>query len=256
MKTTYILVDYENGQNHDLSLLRDGDYRVHLFHGPHQNKFPVSFTKTLLPLGAGVELIQSDQQAKEALDLHMAFYLGRLALEHPDAKFVIVSADKGFEPLMRHARAMGYDVEQIPFIREAQSVLGEAAELPKVSKATTETGARATPSDVHGPSPKATNTQAPAKPKQPAKKPAAASTKPTRTKLGPDDRAKVIENLRKVGAKRPSKRKTLERHIVSIVGNDVTAQAAQKLVKELEADGVLAFEQTKVTYKLPKPVKA
>ena len=84
MLLTYILVDFENVQPQvaDLGLLRGDDFRVHIFHGVHQNKFDVSMYKALQPLGDKVELVQSDRQGPDVLDFHISFYLGRLVREH------------------------------------------------------------------------------------------------------------------------------------------------------------------------------
>ena len=41
---------------------------------------------------------------KNALDFHIAYYIGRLATQHPDAFFHIVSRDTGFDPLVKHLK--------------------------------------------------------------------------------------------------------------------------------------------------------
>ena len=49
MSLTYILIDFENLQPTaaDVSLIRGPDYRVLIFHGPHQNKFDAGMVKAL-----------------------------------------------------------------------------------------------------------------------------------------------------------------------------------------------------------------
>jgi hypothetical protein len=254
MNKTYVLLDFENAQNHDLGVLREGDCRVFLFYGPHQNKFPVTFTKALLPLGERVELIQIDQQAKEALDFHIAFYLGRLVRDDPHAKFLIVSADKGFEPLVRHTRGLGYDIEQIPVVGHPQGVKSNSAAAVSTPRANGAPETPTAPITVPKVAKKATSgaSNPPAASTTAAKKLAPATSKAKRTKLDADDRAKLVENLQKVSTKRPQKRATLIRHIVTLFGNTITDQVAEKLVKQLEAEGQLAFEQSKVVYRLRK----
>lgn len=80
MSLTYILVDFENVQPTaaDIKLIRGADYRVRLFHGPHQNRFDAELVKALQPLGVQVEYIQCERNGKNALDFHIAFYVGRL----------------------------------------------------------------------------------------------------------------------------------------------------------------------------------
>ena len=83
MSLTYILIDFENVQPtaSDLRLIRGTDYRVRLFHGPHQNKFDADILTALLPLGIQVELFQCERKGKNALDFHIACCLGRLVQE-------------------------------------------------------------------------------------------------------------------------------------------------------------------------------
>lgn len=76
-----------------------------------------------------------------------------------------------------------------------------------------------------------------------------------RKSLGPADKEKVIENLRLHSKKRPVKRKTLENHITSLVGGNVSTKAVQGLVAGLENEGVIKFNDSKIEYKIPKPKK-
>jgi hypothetical protein len=46
---------------------------------------------------------------KNALDFHIAYYLGKYAETDPRGVFRIVSKDKGFDPLVEHMRAAGID---------------------------------------------------------------------------------------------------------------------------------------------------
>ncbi|MPN45276.1 hypothetical protein SDC9_192843 [bioreactor metagenome] len=48
-----------------------------------------------------------------ALDFHIAYYLGRLSIQHPAARFVIVSKDTGFDPLVAHLRAQKVECERV-----------------------------------------------------------------------------------------------------------------------------------------------
>ena len=126
MLLTYILVDFENVQPQvaDLGLLRGDDFRVHIFHGVHQNKFDVSMYKALQPLGDKVELVQSDRQGPDVLDFHISFYLGRLVREHLNqpvraARFFVISKDRGFDSLIVHIRSLGFEAHRVATIRAA-----------------------------------------------------------------------------------------------------------------------------------------
>lgn len=75
-KTNYVLIDYENVQPKDLGLLRDGPFKVKIFLGKHQDKIPVSLATALQALGSDAEYIALDYSGKNALDFHIAYYLG------------------------------------------------------------------------------------------------------------------------------------------------------------------------------------
>jgi hypothetical protein len=88
---------------------------------------------------------------------------------------------------------------------------------------------------------------------KPSKAPEKKPQTPVRKSLGPADKEKVIENLRLHPKNRPVKRKTLESHIMSLVGGNVATKAVQGLVAGLENEGVIKFIDTKIEYKVPKP---
>lgn len=298
MNPTYILVDFENVQPPDLDLLRGEEFRVLVFHGPHQKKLDMSVVRALQPLGERVQYIQSEKAGKNALDFHIAFSIGRWLESHElngkRARFVVVSGDSGFDSLLSHVRSLGYPTAQGISIRDALNggtTVSESAsptqecgaDAPQESNPhgartsampadSMEAGAGSSstvtsvlPSTAKAPNPapaildKAAKLAAkPANPSHtsPAKKPAAKAIKPLRNALGPEDRVKLINHLRASGNKRPASRKTLERHVVSHLGNDLTLQAAQKLITQLEGEGILKFDKSAVSYKLPKARKA
>ena len=114
MQTTFLLVDLENVQPHDLSALEAGSFKVKVFVGAHQTKVPVSLASALQAFGSNVEYIQIDGSGHNALDFHIACYLGRLAVEHPEARFRIISKDSGFDPLVSHMKARKVHCERLP----------------------------------------------------------------------------------------------------------------------------------------------
>ncbi len=101
----WILVDYENVRPSDFHPDRQPDTRILVFLGPNQQKIPADLVMALQAFGPDARYIQCSAAGRNALDFHIAFYLGDLAPRHPDDQFHIVSADKGFDPLVRHMRA-------------------------------------------------------------------------------------------------------------------------------------------------------
>lgn len=104
MRTNHVLVDFENVQPEDLALLKDGPFKVKVFLGPTQAKLPVALAAAIQPLGENAEYIMLDSAGKNALDFHIAYYIGLLASQEPTAFFHIISKDTGFDPLIKHLK--------------------------------------------------------------------------------------------------------------------------------------------------------
>ena len=102
MSLEIFLIDFENVQPTGVGRLVPGACRIMLFLGQNQNKVPVELTRALQPFGADVEYLSISGSGPNAVDFHIAFYIGHLAQRHPGAKFTIVSGDTGFDPLVRH----------------------------------------------------------------------------------------------------------------------------------------------------------
>lgn len=108
MKTNYVLIDYENVQPDDLTLLRNGPFKVKVFLGPHQaKKVATSLAIALQPFGDHAEYILLESPGPNALDFHIAYYIGALSSEEPAPFFHIISKDSGFDPLIAHLKSKG-----------------------------------------------------------------------------------------------------------------------------------------------------
>ena len=104
MRTNIVLVDFENVQPKDLGLLKDGPFKVKVFLGPNQSKIPVALATTLQSLGSNAEYIVLETAGSNALDFHIAYYIGVLSCEDQTAYFHIISKDSGFDPLIKHLK--------------------------------------------------------------------------------------------------------------------------------------------------------
>jgi hypothetical protein len=109
--TNYVLIDYENVQPKDIALLTDKSFKVKVFLGPHQAKLLTSMVTALHPLGDRLEYVRLETRGRNALDFHIAYYLGELCREM-SAKFHIISKDTGFDPLIDHLKKKGMSVER------------------------------------------------------------------------------------------------------------------------------------------------
>jgi hypothetical protein len=104
MRTNIILVDYENVQPKDIGLLKGGPFKVKVFLGPNQSKVPVTLAAALQTLGSDAEYVSLETVGNNAVDFHIAYYIGVLSSEDSTAYFHIISKDSGFDPLIKHLR--------------------------------------------------------------------------------------------------------------------------------------------------------
>ena len=107
LKTSIILIDFENVQPKDLACLRGRPFKTKVFCGATQAKIPFDLAAELQPLGLDAEYVRIQGTGRNALDFHIAYYIGRLSAECPDATFHIVSKDTGFDPLIKHLKTQG-----------------------------------------------------------------------------------------------------------------------------------------------------
>jgi hypothetical protein len=119
----YILIDYENVQPKSLELLAKHPFHVFVFFGMNQTKVSRDFMKSMLLLQNKTEIVEMSGNGRNALDFHIAYYLGELAAKAPDAQFHVVSKDTGFDPLIKHLQGKGIqvrreaDLAEIPALR-------------------------------------------------------------------------------------------------------------------------------------------
>lgn len=103
-RTNFVLVDFENVQPKDIGLLKDGPFKVKVFLGPNQSKIPVSLAAALQSLGENAEYIVLETAGNNALDFHIAYYIGALAAAEPTAYFHVISKDSGFDSLLKYLK--------------------------------------------------------------------------------------------------------------------------------------------------------
>lgn len=118
MKTNYVLIDYENVQPDDLDTLQHGHVRVIVFVGPHQTKIAFEKAAALQRMGANAEYVRLSGSGANALDFHLAYYLGQLAAKDPTAYFHVISKDTGFDPLIKHLKERKLRACRVQTIRE------------------------------------------------------------------------------------------------------------------------------------------
>lgn len=130
MKSNVVLVDFENIQPKNIGLLSGASFRIKVFVGTNQAKVPLEMARVLQMFGPNAEYIQISGSGRNALDFHIAYYLGRLAAEEPDAQLHVISKDKGFDPLIKYLNAQKIichrwtSIADIPLTRTAKAKPG------------------------------------------------------------------------------------------------------------------------------------
>lgn len=105
MKKNYVLIDFENVQPKDLAILNGHDFGLIVFVGSGQSKVPFDFAEAMQRLGERASYLKIAGQGANALDYHIAFYVGELATREANPYFHFISRDTGFDPLITHLRA-------------------------------------------------------------------------------------------------------------------------------------------------------
>ena len=123
MPTNYVLIDFENVLPINLELLTCHPFMVLVFVGANQAKVPYELAEAMQKLGDKARYIKISGNGKNALDFHIAFYIGQLASQEPEAYFHVISKDTGFDPLIEHMKGLKIrvqrekDLAEIPVLR-------------------------------------------------------------------------------------------------------------------------------------------
>ena len=112
MATNYVLIDFENVQPKNLELLTTHPFKVFVFVGASQTKVSFDLADSMQLLGNNAKYIKIAGNGQNALDFHVAYYVGELAAKEPDAHFHIISKDKGFDPLIKHLRSRKISIQR------------------------------------------------------------------------------------------------------------------------------------------------
>ena len=104
MPINYVLIDFENVQPKNIEILSRHPFKVLVFVGASQTKVPYDLAEAMQQLGENAKYIKIGGNGNNALDFHIAFYVGQLSIQEPEAYFHIISKDTGFDPLIKHLR--------------------------------------------------------------------------------------------------------------------------------------------------------
>ncbi|HLJ39607.1 MAG TPA: PIN domain-containing protein [Steroidobacteraceae bacterium] len=239
MAESVLLVDYENIGKIDLAAIPDG-VRVPFFFGASQRTVPTDFLKAALRLGERFVPIDIEGQGKNALDFHIAFYLGEYLARDPVTACVILSKDKGFDPLVRHLARRGFAVRRANTMAEALGARIPPAATPRGPGAV-RASAASTASTGGG------EGERPRRTRRGGRRAGARRESAGREGGTPKEQAlHLLAGTQK--ARRPRKRKGLIAVLHSHFAQKVPESELQQLVDELIAQGSLSETNGAIAY--------
>lgn len=148
MRTNFVLIDFESVQPKSLAALEQDCFKVIVFVGASQAKVPFELATSLQRMGDKAQYIKIAGNGRNALDFHIAFYLGQLAVQDPTAFFHVISKDTGFDPLIQHLKTRKIfcvrspTIEDIPLVKagdkkspdERAQLIAARLQQPKVTR--------------------------------------------------------------------------------------------------------------------------
>lgn len=206
----FILIDYENIRPKNIDALLGHDCKIMVFLGDTQKKLPLEAVKLLQPFGKAVTYIEMTGQGSNALDFHIAYYLGTLSKDHPHAEFYVISKDKGFDPLIAHIKKNGIHVQRVV---QVSAIVADVK--PKKAKSV---------------------------------KVDAVKSAISRVDTGTFDQhmAKVRENFPRTN--RPKTVPRLKAFVNSRFNKGIDSAEVEKIIQALQGQGFLAIDGAKVSY--------
>lgn len=125
MRTNIVLIDFESVQPLSLGFLAADHFKLKVFVGATQNKLPFDLVTAMQRMGERAEYIKIAGTGPNALDFHIAYYIGRISCDESNAFFHIISKDTGFDPLIQHLKDQKIfcgrwpSLEEIPAVKAA-----------------------------------------------------------------------------------------------------------------------------------------
>lgn len=122
MRTNIVLIDFESVQPLSLGFLAADHFKLKVFVGATQNKLPFDLVTAMQRMGERAEYIKIAGTGPNALDFHIAYYIGRISCDESNAFFHIISKDTGFDPLIQHLKDQKIFCGRWPSLEEIPAV--------------------------------------------------------------------------------------------------------------------------------------
>jgi hypothetical protein len=225
LKTNYVLVDYENAPVKSLALLTGEQFRVYVYLGPHNTRLPLELVLAMQEFGDRAKYIVLEKSGINALDFHIAYYLGSLTKADPEGFYHIISKDTGFDPLISHIKsqkifcARSISIEEMPCFKKTASVPASMKEASIVETISAPIAIAQTGIPPHP--------------------------------LVSDLMKTAVNDLIKRKASKPRTPKTLRSTIHAVCGKETSSTDIDAVFDALEKKGYVKINGLKVTYALP-----
>jgi len=133
MTQKLLLVDFENVQQVDLARL-DDSFQIIIFVGAAQKSIPIELVTNAQKLGSRIEWQRVDANGSNALDFFIACQLGRVLERSPHLQCIVLSKDKGFDPLLRHLNKTGLKCKRLNSLLELDPKAAAQPEEPNYKR--------------------------------------------------------------------------------------------------------------------------
>lgn len=144
MAEKVLLVDFENVQQVDFSKI-DKTFNVSIFVGCNQKNIPFELVDAAQPLGTKVEWVKIEGNGSNALDFHIAMQLGRILESSSKSECIVLSKDKGFDPLIKFLNKAGLVCKRINSLLELSNTPISDANYSRVLDVLRKTPSRSLP---------------------------------------------------------------------------------------------------------------
>ncbi|QNP41715.1 PIN domain-containing protein [Lysobacter solisilvae (ex Woo and Kim 2020)] len=250
MSKPYFLIDFENVQPKALDRLQPGAARIKVFLGQHQTKLMLELVQALQPFGADAQYIPITGSGPDAVDFHIAFYIGRLAAAEPGAAFTIISKDKGFDPLVRHLNGLGISCRRLAEIPGSAAAAPVAVAKPAVAVKPVAAAKKAVaPAKVPGKTATKKSAKNVSVTVLPEANGAAPATRTVPKAMTTQQRVpQVVDRLKK--SSKPAKLATLKSSIKSWFTPPLDDKTVAAIVQSLQDSRQITVTGTKVAYAL------
>jgi len=238
MRKNYVLIDFENVQPESLAALQHDHFEIKIFLGATQTKISFEIAQAMQTMGPRAEYIKMGGTGSNALDFHIAYYIGHLSVKEPTAYFHIISKDTGFDPLIAYLKtknisvAREADIGDIPLVKATPL----APPLPVVQPPLPPPQLIVRPPVLLQPS----KSPQPAKPVSP----------PAHTHKPDSHLLTIVGTLRPTKATKPRTVKSLTSHIKATFPNAITETEITNLIADMAKRHLITVTDNKIAYHL------